>query len=275
MKKNRAISAAIILVLLWLLFGLNMSVYAENIPISSSSVEKIGVNKIRLESGIGVLVFDMSEEKQGDILRGNGYLTMSNTYNNSFGFTCRVVTVLSTVDLDVDGNNRIHPKINPVIVFKPLPDSSYVTLEDTHAVIEPFSVYHFRYEIRIPICRVLNDREGYLFYINIGRDLSNSSGMNIAINYNYKVFIIFTNVEKNMGTPMWLFFLVPSCIILCTVVIYRKKNHKIPVKADVTLEPKPRVIDPVVVVEPISDSDSDIHDCIDELLKKNMEADKV
>ena len=64
MKTKKAISAAMILLLLWLLFGLTtIVVYAENIPLSPEGIEKIGYNKVRLESGIGVVVFDLSKQR--------------------------------------------------------------------------------------------------------------------------------------------------------------------------------------------------------------------
>ena len=60
------------------LTSLSIISVAENVPLSQEGIDKIGLNKIRLENGIGVMVFNLSKES-GDTLRGKGFLTLSNT----------------------------------------------------------------------------------------------------------------------------------------------------------------------------------------------------
>jgi len=107
-KKQIARSAITLLIVMWLLSGLTIISIAENIPISEEGLKKAGMNKIRLESGIGVIVFNLS--KTSGQLQTDGYLTLSNTYNSSATITCQVNIDLSTVDLDENGTYRVHKK---------------------------------------------------------------------------------------------------------------------------------------------------------------------
>ena len=116
MKNKKAVSVIAALVLMWLLTGFSNISIAENIPISEEELGKIGMNRIRLESGIGVIVLNLSKGE----LNSNGYLTVSNTYNSSVTFRCQIITKMSVVDLDENGSCRIHKKISNNIIFTPL-----------------------------------------------------------------------------------------------------------------------------------------------------------
>jgi len=91
-KRKNAILAIMIAVMLWLLIGFSLFSNAENIPLSDEGLDKIGLDQIRLESGIGVVVFDLS--KANDVLEIDGFLTVSNTFNSSVTILCQMVTKL-------------------------------------------------------------------------------------------------------------------------------------------------------------------------------------
>jgi len=243
-KKQIARSAIGLLVVIWLLSGLTTISNAENIPISEEGLEKIGLNKIRLESGIGVIVFNLS--KQYDRLEASGYLTMSNTYNSSATISCYVITKLSTVDLDEDGTPRIHKIISDIIIFKPVPDGSWITLEDNKAVIDPYSVYNFRYTVNIDVeylrkeakkNNIFNTSEGYLVYINVKKDLGDATGAQIGIDYNYKLFLIFTGELKQESfiSSFFLLLIIPASVIIGTSLLFhkKKKSKKVNVVPDI------------------------------------------
>jgi len=214
-------------------------------------LKRIGLNKIRLESGIGVILFNLSESY--DQLKGSGYLTVSNTYNSSATVTCKVVTKLSTVDLNhTTGKPRIHYTISDNITFYPVPTGSWITLEDDEAVVNPYSFYTFKYAVNIDIeClreqakknnNIFNTSEGYLVYINIRKDYEEVTGLNIGIDYNYKLFFVFTGElqEEKQGSSvsiLSLVFMIPVAIFISAVALLYK--HRNPKKASVTPDTKP------------------------------------
>lgn len=224
-KKINARTATIMLTILWLLSSITINAYAENIPISDEGLQKIGLNKIRLENGIGVIVFNLS--KTGDYLRSNGYLTMSNTYNTSITMSCDIVTKLSIVDLSENGTPRIHPIISNNTLIKPIPDASWISLEENKATINPFSIYNFNYTVNIPYNNDFNSKEGYLVYIHITKDMENATGANIGIDYNYKLFIIFTGETKqSMFFSQWMIMLLPIVPIIGILFFYKSKKKQ-------------------------------------------------
>jgi len=272
MKKNKAIMATTMLFYLWLLFGLNTTAIAENIPISEDGIEQIGQNKIRLESGIGVIVFDL--DKGTGTLSQDGFLTMSNTYNISILMKCNLKTAMSPVDLDENGFPRIHKKISDDIKFSEIPNPSWIQLENDEAVIKPYNIYNFGYTVTIPYEEVpSNNSIGYLARINIKKQLLDVSGAHIGIDYDYKLFIIFKgskNTEFDMSQLIYVF--IPVGIFGVVLFVYKTK-HKIPRK-------KPEKIVKKSVSKPIAKKqkniekeykkpDADIHKNIDDLLKKS------
>lgn len=267
-KKLNARTATMILVMLWLLSSINMNTYAENIPISEEGLQKIGTNKIRLENGIGVIVFNLT--KTGDQLLSDGYLTMSNTYNTSVTMHCSIITKLSTVDLDENNEPRIHETISDNIIFKPIPDPSWLTLETNQATIEPFSIYNFRYKVKIPFQNNFNNSIGYLVYIHITKTMENATGANIGIDYNYKLFIIFTGEKNSFVISQYIIYAIPVISIIGLISIYKtKKKHA---KKIVKINKKPEPIKTVYYTKlneekttRLSD-DVDINQKIDKLL---------
>lgn len=230
-KTKKARTATILLAILWLLVGLSNISVAENIPISEEELEKIGLNKIRLESGIGVIMFNLSESSNH--LKASGYLTVSNTYNTSITISCQIVTKLSTVDLNEDGTPRIHKTISNIIIFKPVPDGSWITLEKDNALVSPCSIYNFRYIVDIPLDEdtTFSADEGYLVYIHIKKTTENATGMQIGINYNYKLFLIFTGeLEQGIVFSTWMLIPIPFVIGGILFITYKQKRRKDPFK---------------------------------------------
>jgi len=239
-KNRRAISVTTILVLLWLLIGSSGISIAENIPISEKGLERIGLNRIRLESGIGVIVFNLSEAPNR--LKASGFLTVSNTYNVSVTIKCKIVTKLSDVDLDKDGSYRVHKTISDSITFYPLPDSSLVTLEDDEAVINPYSIYNFRYEVSIPLDEEIEfpNNKGYLLYINVRRGTGDVTGAQICIDYDYKIFLIFTGklqVEEGFFKEWMLLVSIPIIVSIVGFAIYKQKRKGDPFKIKKQIDP--------------------------------------
>lgn len=233
-KKINARTVTIMLTLFWLLSSININAYAENIPISEEGIQKIGYNKIRLENGIGVIVFNLS--KTGDQLKSAGYLTMSNTYDTSVIMSCDIITVLSPVDLDGNGKPRIHYTISNDTIFKPIPDASWIILEEKNAVINPFSIYNFYYKVNVPFSNDFNSNEGYLVYIHITKEIENATGANIGIDYNYKLFIKFTGeIKQGILFSQWMILLIPIFSIISIVFFYttKKKHKKTVIKPDI------------------------------------------
>jgi hypothetical protein len=274
MQKNHiAKKATIMLTMLWLLSSITMFSYAENIPISEEGLQKIGLNKIRLENGIGVIVFNLSET--GDYLRSDGYLTMSNTYNTSITMSCDIVTKLSVVDLDMNGNPRFHLTISNNTLIKPVPTASWVSLEENKAVINPLSIYNYRYTINIPLSKDFNSKEGYLLYIHITKDMSNVTGANIGIDYLYKIFIIFTGETRSgMVFSQWMFLLllIPGGIGSLLFYKTKKKKH---IKYVKNIEPvaktvyaKPVYVSRLSTNTMLVDKDVELRNKIDDLLRR-------
>lgn len=236
-KIKKASSAIIILVILWMLTGLSIISIAENIPLSEEGLEKLRQNKIRLESGIGVMVFNLSKGE----LTGDGYLTVSNTYNSSVTLRCKVITRLSKVDLDEDGSYRLHKKISNNIIFESIPDSSWITLEDTTAIVNPYSIYNFRYTVNVDIGylreqakknnNIFNTSEGYLVYINTRKDLGDVTGTHIGIDYDYKLFLVFTGElqeekQEDSISNLFILLIIPLSIGIGTILFHIGKGNK-------------------------------------------------
>jgi len=276
MKNKKASSAAIIiLVLLWLLLGLTNISIAENIPISEEGIKKIGYDKFGLASGIGVAVFNLTTST--DRLQMTGFLTVSNTYNNSVIITCQLITKLSSVDLDENRQPRLHKVISDHIIFEPIPDVSWITLESENARVNPCSVYNFRYTIDIPLDSGYSfDKDtGYLLYINVKKTIENATGTNIGIAYNYKLFLVFTGEqqEQNPAFSMWMLIPVPIVIGGAVFAVYRKKHkktHTIAPKKTPTVASSSVTVKKTPVDKPTVDSD-DMRLRIDRMLERDKQ----
>lgn len=232
-KKANSVTISLFIILLLLISFSNLCI-AENIPISEEGIKKIGKDKIRLESGIGVLVFEL--EKIDDKITGEGYLTLSNTYNDSAIIECKLIGKLSPLDLDENGNPRIHKIVSDKIVFDKIPTLSWISLEDDNARINPYSVYNFRYHVEIPITSEtsFNESKGYLIYINVRKTLENATGANIGIDYNYKLFLIFKGeLDEGFILSTYQMMMIPIPIFVGGIIfsVYKRKKNKKKIKA--------------------------------------------
>lgn len=241
-KKANSVTTMLTIILLLLLVSLSNVSIAENIPISQEGLKKIGLNKIRLESGIGVIVFNLS--RADNKLIGEGYLTLSNTFNQSAIIDCKIITRLSPLDLDENGNPRTHEIISNRVIFEEMPDKTWLTLEDKSAKINPLSIYNFRYSVNIPITpdQHFDNDVGYLVYINVRKTLENATGANIGIDYSYKLFLIFDG-ELSEGLEINSFYLIPIPVVIVGIVftVYRKKHPKIKTPKAPKKTPKPEI----------------------------------
>jgi len=245
MQKRKAISAIIILVMLWLpINGLVINSIAGTRPISKKGIEEIGLNKLRLESGIGVLTFDLTEFSNQNRMTGDGFLTISNTYDSNVFLKCSIIVKkLSPPDLDEDGKPRIHPKVSYNITFYPVPTKDWITLENTTATIPPFHVYDFYYHVDIPLTSEwasYNNSNGYLLYINVKKTIENATGANVGIDYSYKLFIIFYGkyAPNTSLLNTLILIIIPATAIGVTIVVVYKKRHKCSDDTDIdTLQP--------------------------------------
>lgn len=274
MKNTKAISVATILVLLWLLIGLTNISIAENIPIDKEALSEMKLDHWRLENGIGVIVFNLTTSTNR--LHADGYLVVSNTYNSSIIITGQLVTKLSPVDLDENRSYRVHKKISDHIIFKPIPSRSWMTLESDTFIVNPYSVYSFRYTVDISLDSdySFDKDEGYLMYIIIKKTIENATGANIGIAYSYKLFLVFTGdqqeQEQESAFNLWMLIPVPFVIGGAVFVVYKKK-HK---KTYAVTPKKTPTAHPVAVKKPSVNKPSSNHDDIQRRIDGILERDK-
>lgn len=268
-KKARLVTT-FFLIFFMSLSSLPIASYGENISLNQKDIEKIGLNKIRLENGIGVMVFDLS--KTQNQLKEEGFLTISNTYNSSITISCQIITKLSSVDLNPDGSPRIHPKISNTIIIYPIPDNSWIILAEKKAVINPYSIYNFRYTIDIPLNKnySFDSKKGYLVYINIKKTIENATGANIGIDYNYKLFILFNGeLKQGLSFGLWMFIPISLGVCIGTVfilnTIHKKKKTK---QKHIRPDNKPVYNKPEKIIDkPIINNTIDIRHKIDNILE--------
>ena len=188
---------------------------------------------------------------------------------------------MNPLDLDVNGSERAHKVISNTTVFYHIPNIKWVVLEDESATVNPFSVYNFHYKVRIPYDKApSNTSIGYILRINIKRQLVNVTGMNIGIEYDYKLFIIFTG-KKIVESSINGYYFIPLPFILAGVFLFFHKRKKLGIvktkKKEKTI--KRRNIDkplektvfdkPVVSVKPVDNDLVDLHKHIDDILSKS------
>lgn len=193
------------------------SVTAENTPYSDNEIEKLGIDQFKILGLYGTHRFNLS--KPGSSLFSEGYILFSNTYNTSITILLSTTNKLSILDLDENGTPRIHTKIDKNIVFKPITDKSWIKLNETVFTIEPRSQYKAYYTVEMPKNRVWKGIDetttnGFLGYIIIKEKKDANPGMNIGIDYRYKVFTLFTGECSSD-----VFFIDPIYLIIFAVVI--------------------------------------------------------
>jgi len=197
------------------------SVTAENTPYSDNEIEKIGIDQFKILGLYGTHRFNLSEP--GSSLFSEGYILFSNTYNTSIVISLSTTNKLSILDLGENGDPRVHnrtdPPIHESVVFNPIYDTSWIKLNETVFTIEPRSQYRAYYTVEMPKNSVWkhineNTNNGFLGYILIKEKKNANPGMNIGIDYRYKIFTLFTGECSSD-----VFFIDPVYLIVFAVVI--------------------------------------------------------
>ena len=197
------------------------SVTAENTPYSDNEIEKIGIDQFKILGLYGTHRFNLSEP--GNTLFSEGYILFSNTYNTSITISLSTTNKLSILDLDENGDPRVHnktvPPIHESVVFNPIYDPSWIKLDETVFTIEPRSQYKTYYAIEMPKNSVWkhideDTANGFLGYIIIKEKKDANPGMNIGIDYRYKVFTLFTGECSSD-----VFFIDPIYFVIFAIVI--------------------------------------------------------
>lgn len=265
----------------------SMMVQAENIPLTEQQIQQHGTGKIQLDNGIGVIVFNMSE--QTNSLNSEGMISVTNTNEYPVSIQCTVIDTLSVVDLDEQGKPRIHTRISDKVTFTSIPDPGWIHLTEEEFTINPLSTYQLGYSVFIPGIQRENLRSdtGFLCYINVKKISDQTSGAQIGIDYNYKVFLLFTDIVEpvmlNMGVTMsemfGAFILVLAVMFVGVLYWDKRKNKQTPRVFKDDVRQKPMVNNNVtiedtsqsntdVVASPHSDSD-DIDKQVDDFFNKN------
>jgi len=215
-KKNLAAIKIFLVFMLLSSFSI-FSAMAENIPYSNDEIEELGYDHFKILGLIGIHKYNLSE--QGSTLLSEGYVLFSNTYNTSITISLSTTNTLSIMDLDKNKNPRFHHTISEDTVFKPVPDISWIKLDETVFTIEPYSKYKAYYTVEMPKVDAWesideNTSNGFLGYIIIKEKKDANSGMNIGIDYCYKVFTLFTGEYVSD-----VFFVDPIYFIAAIIVI--------------------------------------------------------
>lgn len=217
MDKKNLVVIKILLVFILLSSLSIFSATAENIPYSNDEIEELGYDNFRILGLDGFHSFNLSEH--GSMLFSKGYLLFSNPCNSSVTISLSTTNTLSIVDLDKAGNPRVHTKVSNDIIFKPVPDISWIKLDETVFTIEPNSRYKAYYTVEMSKVDAWgsideNTSNGLLGYIIIKEKKDATPGMNIGINYRYKVFTLFTG-----ECPSDVFFIDPVYLIVFAVAV--------------------------------------------------------
>ena len=99
-------------------------------------------------------------------------------------------------------------------------------------MINPYSIYNFRYTVNIPLDEgiTFDNNVGYLLYINVRKSIENATGMQIGINYDYKLFVIFTGELKQESdiSAFFLLLIIPIGIIAvgASISFHKRKKSK-------------------------------------------------
>jgi len=183
----------------------------------------------RLDNSIGLHAFDFS--KEGEYFCSNGYITIVNSgINESAEYILTISNELNEVDYDEDGNPREH-YVTENVTFDALSNTNWITFEDNKIIIPPEGTYVFKYTIRMSkeeAYKSINKdtSNGFLAYINV----KGKTGNVLGINYNYKMFIVFTGVYNptpGISIPPHLiivYIIIGIAILTLIVVTYKQKK---------------------------------------------------
>ena len=191
---------------------------------SEEELANLPNNEFQVLNSIGAHFFNLSERGR---LESEGCVSLSNTYDKPVSVKLEVITgQLSTVDLDDEGNPRTH-KVSDSTYIHPFP-KPWIILSEDEIVIPANSWYRIHYTVKIPYEDAWkyiehNTSNGFLGYINIKKGTETTGGMNIGINYNYKIFSLFSG-EYQESTMGFYFFAGILAIIggLVLHLVYNK-----------------------------------------------------
>lgn len=215
-KKNLMVIKIFLIFMLLSSFSI-FSVMAENTPYTNDELENLGYSDFRVLGLIGIHNFNLSE--YGNMLFSEGYLLFANPSKSPITISLSTKNTLSIMDLDNSKNPRIHTKISEDIIFKPVPDTSWIKLDEPVFTIEPYSKYKAYYTVEMPKVDTWNGigkntSNGFLGYISIKEKENPEPGGNIGIDYDYKVFTLFTGEYVSN-----VFFIEPIYLIAAIIVI--------------------------------------------------------
>ena len=213
-----------LLITVGLLLGTSVPTMGAEGTYSEEELANLPNNEFQVLNSIGVHFFDLNER---GYLESEGYVSLSNTYDKSVSVKLEVITGrLSTVDLDDEGNPRTH-KVSDLIYIHPFP-KPWITLSENEIVIPANSWYNVYYTVNIPYEDAWKYIEqdisnGFLGYINVKKGRETTGGMSIGINYNYKIFSLFSG-EYQESTMGFYFFAGITAIIggLALHLVYNK-----------------------------------------------------
>ena len=210
-----------LLVTVGLLLGASVPTMGAGGEYSEKELANLPNDEFQVLNSIGVHFFDLNER---GYLESEGYVSLSNTHDKPVSAKLEVITGhLSIVDLDDEGNPRTH-KVSDSIYIHPFP-KQWITLSEDEIVISANSWYNVHYTVKIPYEEAWeyiehNTSNGFLAYINVKKGAETTGGMNIGINYNYKVFSIFSGEYQEPTITMSFYFFAGIISIIGGLVSY-------------------------------------------------------
>ena len=172
---------------------------------------------ISLVNSIGVHKFSFDETK--NVFVSKGSFPVENQESDTVKITLSVSNELSSSDMGPDGEPRKH-SISNSVYFYPLENTDWLTFEDDTIIIPGNSRKMVNYSIEVPMNELpeyINKTTGFLAYININceRASTSGSGASVGINYNFKVFVTFS---EDIKVPMPFYYTIAIGLIAITLI---------------------------------------------------------
>jgi len=191
---------------------------------------------IMVSGGVGTHTFNLSEP--GDYIISDGSFTITNTMDEDVDIQLIIDDALKPVDLGEEGRPRTHTPTGGRLAYH-IPDTSWIQLKNETEILPAQSIIKIEYTIRVNIEDLYEALDGninksYLCYIN-ARGVSTKA---IGINYDHKVFLVFTGEFRKISLttnllPLFLglFFMTITiiCIIFSLVMKNKKDKKKVPI----------------------------------------------
>lgn len=212
MKTNRKL--ALVLGVLLLLISLS-STHAEvpytdeefggPIPFTEEEMESAVKDRFVLTNAIGVHEINLSK---GGRVFSQGWVTVSNTYDERLIINIHPSTELSASDLDENGNPRAHLKVQDDGLFYQFETPDWIVIDYYEIVIPPMCKYAIKYNVDISsddAWRAIHEDKGngLLGYITF-KKVINATGFVVGVEYNHKVFVTFFGERNTMLSPVIL-----------------------------------------------------------------------